>query len=350
LFSNTNAAAMAAMAAAPDCRMRPSTTTLALAAAATAATGRPIQDSVLGLSEIAWAGEFTHSSEGPLRGGCAASDSKADQAHCLGPSFYLGTPSVVRSPLTGHLLASADLFDHGPSAACWPYFFVAHRDKTWPKWKRNATLFRSVDNGTSWQRRGWVTEHYWSSLFAHAGAVYYFGVSNDSNGAVKLSRSIDDGRTWRQSVLRGGERYTTGATAVTFAQGRVWRAFEGGPKRASMMFSADAGADLLDPSAWQRTAPLEFNLSWIPSCASLASQARTATALPLSTFAFDLCMCVRVRVVVCDRALAVFCCSIRPGGEAGAAMGGGQRGGRARRADVQSTEDGERLEQGQTHR
>eukprot|EP01052_Picozoa_sp_SAG31_P019234 SAG31_NODE_1395_length_8516_cov_4.162885_1_plen_133_part_00 len=94
--------------------------------------------------------------------------------------------------------------------------------------------------------------------------MYYFGVSDDKHGAVKLSRSVDDGLTWTQSVLRGDERYTTGATAVTVAQGRIWRAFEGGPKRTSMVFSADAASDLLDPKSWLRTAPLAFNLSWIP--------------------------------------------------------------------------------------
>ena len=150
-----------------------------------------------------------------------------------------------------------------------------------------------------------VQQHYWSSLFAHGGAVYLFGVSNDSHGEPKISRTSDDGLTWQQAVLRSdgahfrsifwsfsqwktvagvgpdfcilisnpfsikakqmtGLRYTTGATAVTFAQGRVWRAFEGGPERASTMFSAPASADLLDPTAWRRTAPLAFNLSWIP--------------------------------------------------------------------------------------
>jgi hypothetical protein len=112
-----------------------------------------------------------------------------------------------------------------------------------------------------------VLQHYWSSLFAHEGAVYFMGASNDTAGAVRLSRTTDDGLSWAQATLRGGERYTTGATAVTFAQGRVWRALEGGKQRAAMVFSAPAGpgADLLDPAAWRRTAPLAFNLSWIPA-------------------------------------------------------------------------------------
>ena len=227
-------------------------------------TGRPIPDSLLGLSEIAWAPSFTicSASEGPLAG-CTNATRTGRQ--CLGPSFYLGTPSVVRSPTTGNLLATADLFDHGPSAACWPHFFVAHRDHGWAKWQRNATLYRSSDNGSTWKWRGWVPQHYWSSLFAHEGAVYLMGVTDDKHGEPKISRTTDDGLTWTQAVLRSdGLRYTTGATAVAFAQGRVWRAYEGGPDRASMMFSAPASADLLDPTAWRRTAPLAFNLSWIP--------------------------------------------------------------------------------------
>eukprot|EP01052_Picozoa_sp_SAG31_P016043 SAG31_NODE_1049_length_10165_cov_2.564077_6_plen_178_part_01 len=103
----------------------------------------PISDSTLGLSQVAWAGDFTHATEGPLTGcGTHQGAEPGAQQHCLDPSFYLGTPSVVRSPSTGHLLASADLFDHGPSAACWPHFFVAHRGSSWPKWQRNATLYR----------------------------------------------------------------------------------------------------------------------------------------------------------------------------------------------------------------
>ena len=157
-----------------------------LLARAPVRTARPIADSTLGLSEVAWAPSFTHRSEGPLAG-CSATGPVAG-SQCLGPSFYLGTPSVVRSPSTGNLLVAADLFDHGPSAECWPNFFVAHRVPGW-EWERNATLFQSRDNGTSWEFRAWVPKHYWSSLFSHEGAVYYMGVSDDKAGGVKLSRS-----------------------------------------------------------------------------------------------------------------------------------------------------------------
>ena len=89
-------------------------------------TSRPIPDSSLGLFEIAWAPSFTSAgSEGPLAG---CTNATRTGPMCLGRSFYLGTPSVVRSPTTGHLLATADLFDHGPSAACWPHFFVVRAD------------------------------------------------------------------------------------------------------------------------------------------------------------------------------------------------------------------------------
>ncbi len=224
--------------------------------------GQVLTDSILGLSEIAWAPSFTHpaAAEGPLAG-CLATG-PVTGAECLGPSFYLGTPSVVRSPTTGALLATADLFDHGPSAECWPNFFVAHREPGW-KWERNATLFKSVDNGTNWEFQGWVPKHYWSSLFAHEGALYYMGVSDDKHGGVKLSRSTDEGASWAGIIIRSDMRYTTGATAVLFAQGRVWRALEGGPDRASMIFSAPV-SQMLDPGSWRRTKPLLFNTTWIP--------------------------------------------------------------------------------------
>lgn len=223
---------------------------------------RLIADSTLGLSEVAWAPSFTHpaAAEGPLAG-CSASGPEAG-SQCLGPSFYVGTPSIVRSPTTGALLASADLFDHGPSAECWPNFFVAHREPGW-KWERNATLFRSTDNGTTWKFQSWVPKHYWSSLFEYAGALYYMGVSDDKHGGVKLSRSTNDGLSWASIIIRSDIRYTTGATSVLFARRRVWRALEGGPNRASMIFSAPV-AQMLDPQAWRRTKPLAFDMDWIP--------------------------------------------------------------------------------------
>jgi hypothetical protein len=92
-------------------------------------TRGPMPESTLGMTEIAYAPDFTRAdassqhSEGPL-GECSRGKGN-DQ--CLGPSFFIGTPSIVRSPTTGALLASADLFDHGPSSDCRPNFFVAHR-------------------------------------------------------------------------------------------------------------------------------------------------------------------------------------------------------------------------------
>jgi hypothetical protein len=124
-----------------------------------------------------------------------------------------------------------------------------------------------------------VPAHYWSSLFAFGGAVYFMGVDGDRTGNIKISRTLDDGVHWQQSTLTKGLRYTTGATAVTFAQGRVWRAFEGGKERASMMFSAAAGTDLLDPKAWSRTTSLAFN--------QLRSALPHATAADAASFAAE---------------------------------------------------------------
>jgi len=72
----------------------------------------------------------------------------------------------------------------------------------------------------------------------------------------------DDGLSWSGTIIRDDMRYTTGATAVLFAQGRVWRALEGGPGRASMMFSAPV-AQMLDAKAWRRTTPLPFDTKWV---------------------------------------------------------------------------------------
>ena len=232
--------------------------------------GGLIPDSTLGLTEIAYAPDFrralasnTPHSEGPL--GTCDRGKGADK--CLGPSFYIGSPSIVRSPSSGALLASADLFDHGPSADCWPNFFVAHRSPGWI-WQRNATLFVSANNGTSWDFRGFVLKHYWSTLFAHGGRVYLMGVSDDKHGAVKISQTENDGKSWTQQNLFSDARYTTGPTAVLFAAGKIFRAYERVDKtgRSSVMVSASAApnAQLLDRAKWSITKPLLFKKAWIP--------------------------------------------------------------------------------------
>ena len=66
----------------------------------------------------------------------------------------------------------------------------------------------------SWQFRSWASKHYWSTLFTlpgDASTVYLIGVNDDKHGAVVVSRSMDQGRTWVQSPsIFHDVRYTTG--------------------------------------------------------------------------------------------------------------------------------------------
>ncbi len=175
----------------------------------------------------------------------------------------------------GRLLATADRF--GPGTAGQP---------------QNVSLYVSDDNGTTWAFQSWVLQMYWANLFqlpppAPQGDVYLLGTGGSGSGApIRISKSTDGGLTWppaQAATLFTGTAgpgpynasgFNTGPTPSLLASdGRVYRAMELFPEphrwgtdyQACLISVPQSGADLLDPASWTISAPLPFDVQWLPA-------------------------------------------------------------------------------------
>lgn len=93
---------------------------------------------------------------------------------------YLCSPSLVRLP-SGALLASMDLFGHGAP--------------------QNLTLlFRSEDDGATWQYVTDLFPCFWGKLFLHEGKLYMAANSREY-GDFLIGCSFDEGRTWSEPAV-----------------------------------------------------------------------------------------------------------------------------------------------------
>ncbi|WP_402464029.1 hypothetical protein [Isoptericola aurantiacus] len=170
---------------------------------------------------------------------------------------YVGSPTLLRIG-ERELLAVHDLFGPGTDFD-------------------TARVHRSEDDGATWHHVATLVGQFWSTLFAHGGAVYLLGTAR-KNGDVVIRRTDDDGRTWttprdeRTGLLRRG-RYHGAPTPVVEHAGRIWRAFEdyeglpgegqwGRSFRAGML-SAPVDADLLDASSWTDTGFVASDPEWL---------------------------------------------------------------------------------------
>ncbi|MFD1632097.1 hypothetical protein [Pseudopedobacter beijingensis] len=135
-----------------------------------------------------------------------------------------------------------------------------------------SAVYKSVDNGATWQLLNLVKDSHWSSLFYHDNAVYLLGVAKSFNNIV-IHKSTDGGNSWTTStdasngVLLSG-RFHTAPTPVVVHNGRIWKAFEESPDANNernfhaFVFSAPIGADLLKASSWTKSTSVELNPSW----------------------------------------------------------------------------------------
>ncbi len=180
---------------------------------------------------------------------------------------YLGSPSLLRLP-DGALLATHD-------------YFGAGSPRHW-EWAAGLTsVYRSEDNGLTWNNIVHLTGSYWSSLFLHDDAVWLLGSSREY-GDIVIRRSGDSGFSWtspeepeRGLLFRGGARkrnpnYHCAPVPVLFHEDRIYRAFEDYHENLpwpagfdSCMISADAGSNLLDASSWKMSNKLRFDPGWM---------------------------------------------------------------------------------------
>jgi hypothetical protein len=133
-------------------------------------------------------------------------------------------------------------------------------------------LFRSDDDGRTWQYVCDLFPLFWPRLFLHRGQVYLMGCSTEY-GDLLISRSDDGGMTFRQPTVlgRGSGRVEMpgmhrNPVPLLEYKGRLWTSCEWGcwsqRYHATMMLSCPLDADLTDASNWTFTEPLKYDPSW----------------------------------------------------------------------------------------
>ena len=178
---------------------------------------------------------------------------------------YLGSPSIVRLP-DGALLASHDYF--GPGC---PRNHEAEESLN--------SIYRSEDNGATWQNITHIMNCYWSSLFVHEGSVYTLGTSQQY-GSIYIRRSDDGGFTWTHPsepakglLFKGGfyhdpPSYHCAPVPVLVHSGRIYKAFEDcdpciwGIGFQACVISAPVDSDLLDAANWTMSNKIAFDPAW----------------------------------------------------------------------------------------
>jgi len=177
--------------------------------------------------------------------------------------LYLGCPSLGRLA-DGSLIASHSQF--GPKAA-----------------NADSFIYRSRDNGASWERIAALGGQIWSNLFLHRDALYIMGTDHCDryggrlNGRMVIRRSTDGGRTWTEpkdalsGLLSDHDGYHTAPVPVVVHRGRLWRAMEYAPVPERLhwrafVLSIPEDADLLVRGNWIQSEMIEHAWSktqWI---------------------------------------------------------------------------------------
>ncbi len=180
---------------------------------------------------------------------------------------YLGSPSIVRLP-DSTLLATHDYFGSGS-----PRTSEGEEGLT--------SVYRSEDDGGTWQNVTHIMNIMWGGLFVHNGKVFLLGTSQQY-GSIVIHCSEDGGYTWSRPaddrsglLFQGGSyhdppNYHCAPMPVFSHRGRLYRAFEDcdplqwGRGFQASVISVDEGADLLAAKSWRMSNKLPFDPSWVP--------------------------------------------------------------------------------------
>lgn len=165
----------------------------------------------------------------------------------------LCNPCIVKTP-SGTLLTCADVFEAQAP-------------------QNLEIIYRSHDNGKTWE---YVTELFpciWGTLFLHRGVLYMLATSTE-NGDLLIGASFDEGTTWIRPVMlfpgsgmwkRAG--WQRQPMPILEYQGKLMTSIEYGCWQEPDLFGIhtlwiDADADLLDPLRWNVSAGTHYDKRW----------------------------------------------------------------------------------------
>ncbi|MCC6682484.1 MAG: hypothetical protein IT445_16410 [Phycisphaeraceae bacterium] len=157
--------------------------------------------------------------------------------------------------------------------------YLAKRDEFGPNSTEHTSavthVFRSTDQGATWQPAATIDGLFWSNIFSHNGAAYMIGTTFH-HGLAVIMRSDDGGLTWTDPVdassglLTPTGQYHTAPMPMLIHDGRIWRALEDaaggttwGVRYRPMVMSAPLEADLLDRDSWTFSTYQQGSTSWL---------------------------------------------------------------------------------------
>lgn len=162
---------------------------------------------------------------------------------------YLGSPSIARLD-DGTLFVLHDVFGEGE--------------------QNLSILFRSDDDGVTWQYVTDIFPLFWATLFVYDGKLCAVGCDKEY-GDMQVVASDDSFATWQGVTLAHGSFKTDMAgfhrspDPVVEYGGRLWVAMEYGSWKRNefcpSVWSISLGDNILDASKWQHTPNYKFDFS-----------------------------------------------------------------------------------------